>query len=135
MEKITLVLGFDEQLSLSELSRTLFEFNRMVNLTSRLDEELKENLLKLDEFADNEVTLIIEQLKQTNRGFNRNRPQVEIQNISMNSPLEMIINADIAIHIAIILLGGERRDLYHYTIPRGLLSYAYEFWRKSRNSR
>jgi hypothetical protein len=127
MEKITLVLDFDEQLSLSELSRTLFEFNRMVNLTSRLDEELKENLLKLDEFSDHEITLIIEQLKQTNRGLNRNRPQVEIQNIS--------INADIAIHIAISLLGGERRDLYHYTIPRGLLSYVNDFWRKSRNSR
>jgi hypothetical protein len=130
MEKIILVFEFDGELTLSKLSKTLLEFNRMINLTSQLEEELKEKLLKLDEFSEAELLLILEQLKKLERRHYRHFPKVEIQKMSMNSPLELIVYTDIAIHIAIIILGGKRRDLYHYSIPKGLLSHLNDFLKR-----
>jgi hypothetical protein len=130
MEEITLVFEFEEKLTLSKFSRTLLELNKLINLTSNLKEDLKEKLLKLDEFSESELTLIIEQLKERARITNRNFPKVEVLKISMNSPLEMIVYTDIAIHIAIILLGGKRDDYFKYTIKKGLISHAYDFYKK-----
>lgn len=133
MEKITLVFDFEDKLSLSKLTRTFVEFNRMINLTSQLEDSLKDKLLSLDEFSDNEISVIAEQLKNKDTRLMRKRTQIEIQKISMNSPLELVVYSDITIHIAIILLGGKRRDFYHYTIPKGLLSYLYDFLKRLRN--
>jgi hypothetical protein len=133
MEKIKLVFEFDDELTLSKLSRTLIEFNRMINLTSQLQEELKEKLLKLDEFSEAELTLIIEQLKERENRTNRNFPKVEVQTMSMNSPLEMIVYTDISIHIAIILLGGTRNDYCKYTIKKGLIRQVFDIYKKLRD--
>jgi hypothetical protein len=133
MEKIKLVFEFDDELTLSKLSRTLIEFNRMINLTSQLQEELKEKLLKLDEFFEAELTLIIEQLKERENRTNRNFPKVEVQTMSMNSPLEMIVYTDISIHIAIILLGGTRNDYCKYTIKKGLIRQVFDIYKKLRD--
>ena len=93
MEKIKLVFEFDDELTLSKLSRTLIEFNRMINLTSQLQEELKEKLLKLDEFSEAELTLIIEQLKERENRTYRNFPKVEVQTIR---PLQNFRNSKMA---------------------------------------
>ena len=130
MEKITLVFDFEDELTLSKLSRTILELNRLINITSYLKEDLKEKLLNLDEFSESELTLIIVQLKAKESRTNRNFPKVEIQKISMNSPLEMIVYTDIAIHIAIILLGGKRDDYFKYTIKKGLIRHANDFYKK-----
>jgi hypothetical protein len=133
MEKIKLVFEFDDELTLSKLSRTLLEFNRMINLTSQLQEELKEKLLKLDKFSEAELTLIIEQLKERENRTYRNFPKVEVQTMSMNSPLEMIVYTDISIHIAIILLGGTRNDYCKYTIKKGLIRQVFDIYKKLRD--
>ena len=41
MERITLVFEFEDELTISKLSRTFLEFNRLINLTSNLKEGLK----------------------------------------------------------------------------------------------
>ena len=105
----------------------------MINLTSQLQEELKEKLLKLDEFSEAELTLIIEQLKERENRTNRNFPKVEVQTMSMNSPLEMIVYTDISIHIAIILLGGTRNDYCNYTIKKGLIRQVFDIYKKIRH--
>ena len=130
MEKIKLVFEFDDKLTLSKLTRTLSEFNKLINLTSQLEEEMKEKLLKFDEFSESELNLIIEQLKEREKRTNRHFPKVEIQRMSMNSPLEMIVYTDISIHVAIILLGGTRNDYFNYTIKKGLIRQVYDFYKK-----
>ncbi len=130
MQEIKLTFAFEEKLSLSKLSRTFTEFNYFSNKTSQLNADLKEKLLKLDEFSEVELTMIIEHLKRKERKNYLNLPKVEIKKISMNSPLEMIIYSDISIHVAILFLGGKRTGLFTYEIPEGLLSQVRKFIKK-----
>jgi hypothetical protein len=130
MEKITLVFDFEDKLSFSKLAKSFVEFNKLINLTSQLEDSLKDKLLGLDKFSENEIILITEQLKNKDRRFSIKRTQVEIQKISMNSPLELIVYSDMTIHIAIILLGGKRTGLFKYVIPIGLIEHIRRFTTK-----
>lgn len=127
MEKITLVFDFEGKLTFSKLTKSFVEFNRLINLTSQLEDSLKDKLFGLDKFSENEISSIIMQLNQINPRIKRNNSKVEIQKISMNSPLEMIVYSDMTIHIAIILLGGKRTGLFEYEIPTGLIEHIRRF--------
>ena len=123
MEKITIVFDFDEpKLTLSTFSRFLLEFNRFSNLAIHINDDSKDLLLKKDEFSDVEKSAFVDQWKLIDNSLVRKGSKIEILKISMNSPLEMILYSDIAIHIAILLLGGKRTGLFKYEVPSGLIS-------------
>jgi hypothetical protein len=123
MEKITIVFLFDEpKLTLSTFSRILLEFNRFSNLALHINDDSKDLLMKKDEFSDVEKSAFVDQWKLIDNSLVRKGSKIEILKISMNSPLEMILYSDIAIHIAILLLGGKRTGLFKYEVPSGLIS-------------
>jgi hypothetical protein len=122
-EKITIVFLFDEpKLTLSTFSRILLEFNRFSNLALHINDDSKDLLMKKDEFSDVEKSAFVDQWKLIDNSLVRKGSKIEILKISMNSPLEMILYSDIAIHIAILLLGGKRTGLFKYEVPSGLIS-------------
>jgi hypothetical protein len=123
MEKITIVFLFDEpKLTLSTFSRILLEFNRFSNLALHINDDSKDLLMKKDEFSDVEKSAFVDQWKLIDNSLVRKGSKIEILKISMNSPLEMILYSDIAIRIAILLLGGKRTGLFKYEVPSGLIS-------------
>jgi hypothetical protein len=123
MEKITIVFLFDEpKLTLSTFSRILLEFNQFSNLALHINDDSKDLLMKKDEFSDVEKSAFVDQWKLIDNSLVRKGSKIEILKISMNSPLEMILYSDIAIHIAILLLGGKRTGLFKYEVPSGLIS-------------
>ena len=107
---------------MSTFSRFLLEFNRFSNLAIHINDDSKDLLLKKDEFSDVEKSAFVDQRKLIDNSLVRKGSKIEILKISMNSPLEMILYSDIAIHIAILLLGGKRTGLFKYEVPSGLIS-------------
>ncbi len=133
MEKIKLTIDFEKDVSFSYLSRSLFEINRIFNLTSRIDNELASKLSTKNEFSTDEFELIFKQIEENSRL--KKSSQVIIQKLSMNSPLEILILCDSTVHIAIILLGGKRTGPFTYEIPKGIIAQVIEIFKSLRNNK
>lgn len=115
MKELKIKFVYDEELSFSQFSNTIFHMNRAINLSKRLDRVFAEKLNALDEFSKYDLSEIYKQIDENVRV--RKHEPVLIQKITTNSPIEITINIDCYVHIAIILLGGRRIDPSIYEIP------------------
>ena len=115
MKELKIRFVYDQELSFSQFSNTIFHMNRSINLSKRLDRAFAEKLNALDEFSKYDLSEIYKQINENIRV--RKHEPVLIQKITTNSPIEITINIDCYVHIAIILLGGSRIDSNIYEIP------------------
>lgn len=115
MKELKIKFVYDQELSFSQFSNTIFHMNRAINLSKRLDSSFAEKLNALDEFSKYDLSEIYKQINENVRV--RKHEPVLIQKITTNSPIEITINIDCYVHIAIILLGGRRIDSSIYEIP------------------
>ena len=124
MKELKIRFFYDEELSFSQFCNTIFLMNRAINLSKRLDSEFAEKLNAIDEFSKYDLSEIYRQINENRRVRNDNH--VIIQKITTNSPIEITINIDCYVHIAIILLGGRRIDSNIYEIPIRIAKKFYD---------
>ena len=115
MKELKIKFVYDQELSFSQFSNTIFHMNRAINLSKRLDRAFAEKLNAVDEFSKYDLSEIYKQINENEKV--RKYEPVLIQKITTNSPIEITINIDCYVHIAIILLGGRRIDSSIYEIP------------------
>ena len=115
MKELKIKFVYDQELSFSQFSNTIFHMNRAINLSKRLDSSFAEKLNTVDEFSKYDLSEIYKQINENEKV--RKYEPVLIQKITTNSPIEITINIDCYVHIAIILLGGRRIDSSIYEIP------------------
>ena len=116
MKELKIRFFYDEELSFSQFSNTIFHMNRAINLSKRLDSAFAEKLNAVDEFSKYDLSEIYRQINENEKVRDRKYEPVLIQKITTNSPIEITINIDCYVHIAIILLGGRRIDSSIYEI-------------------
>lgn len=124
MKELKIKFVYDQELSFSQFSNTIFHMNRAINLSKRLDRAFAEKLNALDEFSKYDLSEIYKQINENEKV--RKYEPVLIQKITTNSPIEITINIDCYVHIAIILLGGRRIDSNIYVIPIRVAKKFYE---------
>jgi glucose-6-phosphate 1-dehydrogenase len=105
--------------------------NRAINLSKRLDSEFAEKLNAVDEFSKYDLSEIND---NENVRYRKHEP-VLIQKITTNSPIEITINIDCYVHIAIILLGGKRIDSNIYEIPIRIIENFRDLFDKIREQK
>ena len=115
MKELKIKFVYDQELSFSQFSNTIFHMNRAINLSKRLDSSFAEKLNTVDEFSKYDLSEIYKQINENEKV--RKYEPVLIQKITTNSPIEITVNIDCYVHIAIILLGGRRIDSSIYEIP------------------
>ena len=116
MKELKIRFVYDQELSFSQFSNTIFHMNRAINLSKRLDSAFAEKLNAVDEFSKYDLSEIYKQINKNEKVRDRKHEPVLIQKITTNSPIEITINIDCYVHIAIILLGGSRIDSNIYEI-------------------
>lgn len=126
MKELKIRFFYDEELSFSQFSNTIFHMNRAINLSKRLDSEFAEKLNAIDEFSKYDLSEIYRQINDNENVRYRKHEPVLIQKITTNSPIEITINIDCYVHIAIILLGGRRIDSNIYEIPIRIAKKFYD---------
>lgn len=117
MKELKIRFFYDEELSFSQFTNTIFHMNRAINLSKRLDSAFAEKLNDVDEFSKYDLSEIYRQINENEKVRDRKYEPILIQKITTNSPIEITINIDCYVHIAIILLGGRRIDSNIYEIP------------------
>jgi hypothetical protein len=115
MKDLKIRFVYDQELTFSQFSNSIYHMNRAINLSKRLDNVFAEKLNAVDEFSQYDLSEIYRQINE-NKSVRNDNPVV-IQKITTNSPIEITINIDCYVHIAIILLGGRRIDSNIYEIP------------------
>jgi hypothetical protein len=119
MKDLKIKFVYDQELTFSQFSNSIFHMNRAISLSKRLDSVFAEKLNAVDEFSPCDLSEIYRQINENKRVKNDN--PVVIQKITTNSPIEITINIDCYVHIAIILIGGRRIDSNIYEIPIRIL--------------
>ena len=126
MKELKIRFVYDQELSFSQFTNTIFHMNRAINLSKRLDSEFAEKLNSIDEFSKYDLSEIYRQINDNENVRYRKHEPVLIQKITTNSPIEITINIDCYVHIAIILLGGRRIDSNIYEIPIRIAKKFYD---------
>ena len=130
MKDLKIRFVYDQELTFSQFSNSIYHMNRAINLSKRLDNVFAEKLNAVDEFSQYDLSEIYRQINE-NKSVRNDNPVV-IQKITTNSPIEITINIDCYVHIAIILLGGRRIDSSIYEIPIRILK---NYWNLSKEIR
>jgi hypothetical protein len=131
MKELKIRFVYDQELSFSQFTNTIFHMNRAINLSKRLDSEFAEKLNAVDEFSKYDLSEIND---NENVRYRKHEP-VLIQKITTNSPIEITINIDCYVHIAIILLGGKRIDSNIYEIPIRIIENFRDLFDKIREQK
>ena len=130
MKDLKIRFVYDQELTFSQFSNSIYHMNRAINLSKRLDNVFAEKLNAVDEFSQYDLSEMYRQINE-NKSVRNDNPVV-IQKITTNSPIEITINIDCYVHIAIILLGGRRIDSSIYEIPIRILK---NYWNLSKEIR
>jgi hypothetical protein len=128
MKDIKIIFDFDQEVTFSQFSNLIYHMNSAFNMSKRIDSILAKKLFNVDEFSEYDLSEISRQIIE--KRWVRNDNPVLIQKITMNSPIEITINIDCYVHIAIILLGGRRTGSDVYKMSKEIIKDA----RKKLNS-
>lgn len=92
MKELKIRFFYDEELSFSQFSNTIFHMNRAINLSKRLDSAFAEKLNAVDEFSKYDLSESYRQINENEKVRDRKYEPILIQKITTNSPIEITIN-------------------------------------------
>jgi hypothetical protein len=122
MNDVALCFKNKNSINLFYLGNLFLDLNRIIGLVQQIDSDFLNQFSDCEELSSFQKDEIISKLSSVSNSKINNRRLIEIKKIFYNSPLEILFEFDMAINVAILLLGGKRTGLYTFEIKEGLLS-------------